>query len=462
MSERPRAGGALARDPAPQHRLADPVHDRLHVAGQRDLLLPRGDRRPRARAHAARVPARGAAVRAHRDDLRGGRLAAPGARRLDGVRPLRVQRARELRRRLGDPARLRHPDRRHRLLGDPVPARLLESAGQPRARRWGWRWPSSRSSCCSNIRGFGGRRARRVGVLVAGDLALQGFIVVLGLVLFFNPHTLLDPIHLGSAPTWSDLVFALTVTVIAFTSLESAAGLAGEVRISRGGLKRLVASGTATVVFLYVGIALVAVTALPVHDGHTELATRYLNAPMIGIVAQMHPHWLEQTLHVPGGRAGHAHARGGGQLGDARPLAAGVLALHQSPDPERPGTPASAALDPVRADHPRGRDRGGAGRAREPRLPRRDLRVRGDARLHDRPPVDLPAALLRARPRPPLQGAAVDHAARRRAAAAGGLRGAGLRRRLGGGDGRARTGSLRRARVDGGRDRAVCGLPPRG
>ena len=59
------------------------------------------------------------------------------------------------------------------------------------------------------------------------------FIVVLGLVLFFNPHTLLDPIHLGSAPTWSGLVFALTIAVIAFTSLESASGLAGEVRISR-------------------------------------------------------------------------------------------------------------------------------------------------------------------------------------------------------------------------------------
>jgi len=148
----------------------------------------------------------------------------------------------------------------------------------------------------SNIRGFGGRRARRVGLLVAGDLVLQGFIVVLGLVLFFNPHTLLSPIHLGSAPSWSGLVFALTVAVISFTSLESAAGLAGEVRISRGGLKRMVASGTATVVFLYVGIALVAVTALPVHHGHTVLATRYQSAPMIGIVDQMHPHWLRQTL----------------------------------------------------------------------------------------------------------------------------------------------------------------------
>ncbi|HEY4427852.1 MAG TPA: amino acid permease [Solirubrobacteraceae bacterium] len=148
----------------------------------------------------------------------------------------------------------------------------------------------------ANIRGFGGRRARRVGVLVIADLALQVFIVVLGLVLFFNPHTWLDPIHLGTAPRWSDLVFALTVAVIAFTSLESAAGVSGEVRISSEALKRVLGAGTAIVVLLYAGIALVAVTALPVHNGHTELATRYLNDPMVGVVVHMRPHWLAETL----------------------------------------------------------------------------------------------------------------------------------------------------------------------
>ncbi len=147
-----------------------------------------------------------------------------------------------------------------------------------------------------NIRGFGWRRSRRVAVIVVADLALQGLVVVLGLVLFFNPHTLLDPIHLGSAPSWSDLVFALTVAAISFTGLESAAGLAGEVRISKGALKRLVGTGTATVVIIYVGIALVAVTALPVHDGHTQLATRFLDDPVVGIVGQMKPHWLAEVL----------------------------------------------------------------------------------------------------------------------------------------------------------------------
>jgi basic amino acid/polyamine antiporter, APA family len=148
----------------------------------------------------------------------------------------------------------------------------------------------------SNVRSFSGRRALRIGVLVVAGLALALVVVVIGLILFFNPHTLLDPVHLGSAPKWTDLVFALTVTTIAFTSVESASGLAGEVKASRRGLRRLVASGTVTVLVAYVGIALVAVTALPVHGTFTQLGHRYLNAPVIGIVSRVHPSWLEQTL----------------------------------------------------------------------------------------------------------------------------------------------------------------------
>ncbi len=133
-------------------------------------------------------------------------------------------------------------------------------------------------------------------MLVAGDLALQLLLVVIGLVLFLSPHTLLDPIHLGSAPKWSDLVFALTIATVSFTGLESASGLAGEVTISRRGLRRLVGSATGSVLLVYVGIALVAVTALPVHGVYTPLGHRFLNAPMIGITTKIHPHWLSSLL----------------------------------------------------------------------------------------------------------------------------------------------------------------------
>ena len=314
----------------------------------------------------------------------------------------------------------------------------------------------------ANIRGFSGRRARRIGMLVIGDLALQLLIVVLGLVLFFDPHTLLAPIDLGSSPTWSSFVFALTIAAIAFTSLESAAGLAGEVRISRAGLRQMVASGTATVVIGYVGIAVVAVTALPVHDGHTALAGRYLNDPVIGIVTQMHPHWLAQslrylvaalatlTLVAAANSAMLGLSRLAYSLSTNRQIPSGLGRLH----PQRSTPYVLIVLA--------GRDRGGAGRLAEPRLSRRAVCVRGDARVHDRAPVDLQAALLRARPRSPLRGAAVDPGQGRGSAAAGGVRRARLRRRVGRGDARARTRSLRRPGLDGDGDRAVRGLPTRG
>jgi basic amino acid/polyamine antiporter, APA family len=155
-----------------------------------------------------------------------------------------------------------------------------------------------------NIRGLGVRRARRIGLLVIADLGLQAFVVVLGLALFFDPGTLGNSIHLGSAPRWSDLIFALTVVVIAFTSLESAAGLAGELRMPSADLKRVVGTGTATVFVLYVGIALLAVTALPVSHGESELAKHYLNAPMVGIVAHLRPHGLAEALRYVVGALG--------------------------------------------------------------------------------------------------------------------------------------------------------------
>ena len=147
-----------------------------------------------------------------------------------------------------------------------------------------------------NIRGLGGRRARRIGTLAIIDLMLQAGIVVLGLALFLHPHALASSIHLGSAPSWSHLVFALTIAAIALTGLETASGLAGEVKIGRRGLKRVVKSSSLTVAVVYVGIGLVAISALPVHGGHTELATRYESIPVVGVVTQVSPHWLAETL----------------------------------------------------------------------------------------------------------------------------------------------------------------------
>jgi APA family basic amino acid/polyamine antiporter len=148
-----------------------------------------------------------------------------------------------------------------------------------------------------NLRAFGaGPRRERVTVLVALDLGLQLVVIVVGAILVVDIPALTDTIHLGTTPQWDDLIFALTVSTIAFTSLESAAGLAGEMQIGRHGLPRLIASATASVVVIYVGISFVAVAALPITPGRGPLTGDALDAPVIAIVETFDPHWLSQAF----------------------------------------------------------------------------------------------------------------------------------------------------------------------
>lgn len=135
-----------------------------------------------------------------------------------------------------------------------------------------------------NMRGAATQQwLRRLAVLAIADLGLQLVVVVLGLALVFKPHLLLDAIHFGSAPKWSGFIFALTITAVAFTGLESASGLSGEVAVGRRGLRRLVTAGTLAVFVLYVGLALVALTAVPVRHGVTALGGSMMNAPVLGV-----------------------------------------------------------------------------------------------------------------------------------------------------------------------------------
>lgn len=147
-----------------------------------------------------------------------------------------------------------------------------------------------------NVLGFSASRAKRILALVIADLVIQLLIIVVGVFTVLDLASVFDSVDVGSAPTWGELLFALTLATVAFTSLESASGLAGEVAVSRRGLKRLVSSVVATVIVVYVGIAVVALSALPVVGGETELGTTYLEQPLVGVVMQFEPDWLADVF----------------------------------------------------------------------------------------------------------------------------------------------------------------------
>ncbi|HEV2062763.1 MAG TPA: APC family permease, partial [Solirubrobacteraceae bacterium] len=147
-----------------------------------------------------------------------------------------------------------------------------------------------------NFLGFSTKRAKRILALVVTDLAVQLVVIVLGLFLVLDVTQLVDQVDLGATPEWDELVFAATLVTVAFTSLESASGLAGEVAVGRRGLKRMVSSVALAVVVIYVGMSVVALSALPVVGGETELGTTYLERPVLGVVAAYDPAWLADVL----------------------------------------------------------------------------------------------------------------------------------------------------------------------
>jgi APA family basic amino acid/polyamine antiporter len=172
-----------------------------------------------------------------------------------------------------------------------------------------------------NVTGISARRIRRRIFVTVADLALQAIVVILGVALALHPHRLTETIHLGSGSSVRDLAFALPIAIVAFTGLEAAASLSGEVAGNQRSLKRLVVPGSAVIVLVYVGISLVGVGALPVHHGVTALGTTHIKAPVLGVVEAFRPTWVADVLKylvAIGGAAGLAAAASSGMLGVSR------------------------------------------------------------------------------------------------------------------------------------------------
>ena len=172
-----------------------------------------------------------------------------------------------------------------------------------------------------NLTGIGAVRMRRRILITGADLVLQAAVIVLGLALAFHPHHLTESVNLWSAPKASDLAFALTIAVIAFTGLEAGASVGGEVVASRKQIRWLVGPGSALIVIIYVGIAIVGVGALPVNHGITALGTSHINAPLVGVVDALHPVWLRDVMKYAvaiGGAVGLTTAAGAAMLGVSR------------------------------------------------------------------------------------------------------------------------------------------------
>ncbi len=157
-----------------------------------------------------------------------------------------------------------------------------------------------------NIRGLG-ESARLNLVLAVLDLCTQVLLVGVGTALVLNPHLLVSQVHLGSVPTWKELIFALSLAMLAYTGIETVANMAEEAKDPGKQVPKAVNLVVLAVLAVYAGISVVALSALPVvHHGvgysaelkqsfsspgyATALGGFFENDPVLGVISRLGLH----------------------------------------------------------------------------------------------------------------------------------------------------------------------------
>src|SRR3954449_2053963 len=80
-----------------------------------------------------------------------------------------------------------------------------------------------------NVRGAEESAAVNIGLALA-DFATQLLLVLVGIFLVFSPSTLIDNVHLGTAPSWKNFLLAIPVAMIAYTGIETISNMAEEAK----------------------------------------------------------------------------------------------------------------------------------------------------------------------------------------------------------------------------------------
>jgi APA family basic amino acid/polyamine antiporter len=142
-----------------------------------------------------------------------------------------------------------------------------------------------------NIRGLG-ESAKVNFVLACTDLATQLLVVILGAVLVLNPSLLVHQVHFGTAPSLSQLIFALSIAMLAYTGIETVSNMAEEAQDPGNDVPKAVNLVLFAVLGVYMGISVVALSALPVTEHHGVYSTLlgsngphgFESEPVLGIV----------------------------------------------------------------------------------------------------------------------------------------------------------------------------------
>jgi APA family basic amino acid/polyamine antiporter len=128
--------------------------------------------------------------------------------------------------------------------------------------------------------------------LALADFLTQVLLVIVGLALVFSPETLTSNVDFGTYPTLGDFLIAIPVGMVAYTGIETISNMAEEAKDFGKTIPRGMGAVVAAVIAIYAFLPAVALSAMPVVDGTTELALSkedggYADDPVLGVVANL-------------------------------------------------------------------------------------------------------------------------------------------------------------------------------
>jgi APA family basic amino acid/polyamine antiporter len=141
----------------------------------------------------------------------------------------------------------------------------------------------------SNVRGLSANRIGSVLRLSLLSIVVLVLVSLIGFEQYWDPGAIQGSIDLGVAPKWKDLIFALGVASVVAIGIEAASGLAGEIRVGRRGLRRVVIVSVLAAVGLFVLVSVAGLMATPVVGTRTALGDRFLEAPVLAIPSSYEP-----------------------------------------------------------------------------------------------------------------------------------------------------------------------------
>jgi basic amino acid/polyamine antiporter, APA family len=156
---------------------------------------------------------------------------------------------------------------------------------------------------------FGAKESTGVNVLLAVvDFLTQVLLVIVGAVLVLSPHTLVDNVHLGIAPTWKDFILSIPIGMLAYTGIETVSNMSEEAKNESKTIPAAINRVQIAVFAIYFTLPSVALSALPVERvagggyqtklGLTEEQGGYAGDPILGVVKQIDLGFLQQPAEI--------------------------------------------------------------------------------------------------------------------------------------------------------------------